>query len=103
MRVIATINADNGAIPLSLSNYGNGKYFAEVKVTKGSSQSVKTEFEVRSYRVDLKPISEYGNTFGFLAGSEAKLGIVVEDMSTGEELTGDKILNATIIECRNSE
>ena len=88
---------------ISLSNYGNGKYYVEVKVTKGSTQSTKIDFEIRTYRVDLVPFNEYGNTFGYLAGSDASVGIIVEDLSNGEELTGDKIVNAWIVECRNSE
>jgi len=87
---------------LSLSSYGNGKYYVDVKVTKGQTQNVKTSFEVQSYRVELEPISGYEHTFGFLKNSEATLGIVVEDMSSGEELTEDKIVAASISECRNS-
>lgn len=87
---------------LSLSSYGNGKYYVDVKVTKGQTQNVKTSFEVQSYRVELEPISGYEHTFGFLKNSEATLGIIVEDMSTGEELTEDKIVAANISECRNS-
>ena len=89
--------------PVSLSGL-SGKYYVEVRVTKGSTTREKEiEFKVQNYRLDVIPFSKFENVFGFLKGSEGKLGLIIQDLKTGTEITQDKVKKAEIVECRNEE
>jgi hypothetical protein len=88
----------------SLENLTNGDYYVEVEVTKGGrTQKDKVWFKIESLRVDLVPFSEKEHVIGFLRNQNVSLGIFAMNLLTGEEISGEQITNATIIECRDSK
>jgi len=87
----------------SLENLTNGDYYIEVDVTKGSrTQTDKVWFKIKTLKIELRPINDKDHVTGFLRNQNITLGIVAINMRTGEELSGDQITNASVIECKDS-
>ena len=87
---------------VSLSGFSSGRYKLVVDVTSGGvSQKVSREFEVRTLRIDVIPLFEWGGSV--VKGGEVMLGIIAVDLSEGKDMTGSQIINATIKECRDEE
>ncbi len=88
----------------SLSNLTNGDYYIETEVSKGSrTQSDKVWFKIKSLKIDLKPVTEKEHVTSFLKNQNITLGIIAINMKTGEELSGEQITGASIIDCKDSE